>query len=174
MSVNNVNPGTFFAGTWEAWGTGRVPIGVDPEDADFSKGEMTGGSKTIDLSHDHMVSSHYHTTSGHALTLEEIPAHAHGENISYLSDSDTGTSQSRPLASAQTQADDSGKFKALNVSSAFRSYIEGQLNTDNAGGGQSHTHGNTGKTSGDTSKQLSESQSILPQYITCYMWKRTA
>lgn len=174
MSVNNVNPGTFFAGTWEAWGAGRVPIGVDPEDADFSKGEMTGSSKTIDLSHDHMVSSHYHTTSGHALTLEEIPAHAHGENISYLSDSETGTSQSRPLASAQTQADDSGRFKALNVSSAFRSYTEGQLNTDDAGGGTEHSHGNTGKTAPMTNKRLSDSQSILPPYITCYMWRRTA
>lgn len=24
-----------FGGTWEAWGSGKVPVGVDPEDTDF-------------------------------------------------------------------------------------------------------------------------------------------
>ena len=32
MSVNNTNPGTLFGGTWEQWGSGRVPVGVDMED----------------------------------------------------------------------------------------------------------------------------------------------
>lgn len=39
MSVNNTDPGTLFGGTWEAWGTGRVPVGVDSGDSDFSASE---------------------------------------------------------------------------------------------------------------------------------------
>lgn len=35
-------------------GTGRVPIGVNASDSDFSYVEKTGGSKTINLSHKHL------------------------------------------------------------------------------------------------------------------------
>ena len=60
MSVNNVNPGLLFGGTWEAWGSGRVPVGVDANDTDFDTVEETGGEKT------------------HALTVSEMPTHNHG------------------------------------------------------------------------------------------------
>lgn len=174
MSVNNVNPGTLFGGTWAAWGTGRMPIGADPEDTDFSAVEKTGGAKSINLTHAHTVDSHYHMTASHALTLTEIPSHAHGENISYVSDDVNGVCQSRPLADAQTQAANSGTYKALNAAAGFRSYTSGQLETGAAGGGKAHAHGNTGNASPGTDSQLSSVQAILPPYITCYMWKRTA
>lgn len=35
-----------LGGTWVAWGSGRVPIGVDTGDTDFDTVEETGGSKT--------------------------------------------------------------------------------------------------------------------------------
>lgn len=38
-----------YGGTWEAWGQGRVPVGVDPNDADFNAPNKTGGSKTVTL-----------------------------------------------------------------------------------------------------------------------------
>jgi len=59
MSVNNTNPSTLFGGTWEAWGAGRVAVGVDTADTDFNAVEKTGGEKT------------------HTLTESEIPAHRH-------------------------------------------------------------------------------------------------
>lgn len=59
MSTINVNPSTLFGGTWEAWGTGRVPVGVDTTQTEFNTVEKTGGSKT------------------HTLTLEEMPEHKH-------------------------------------------------------------------------------------------------
>ena len=49
-----------YGGTWVAWGTGRVPVGVDPNDSDFNAPNKTGGSKTV------------------TLTLEQIPSHKHG------------------------------------------------------------------------------------------------
>lgn len=33
-------------GTWVAWGAGRVPVGVNTSDTDFSTVEKTGGEKT--------------------------------------------------------------------------------------------------------------------------------
>lgn len=59
MSVNNTNPSTFFGGTWEAWGAGRVAVGVDTADTDFNAVEKTGGEKT------------------HILTESEMPKHSH-------------------------------------------------------------------------------------------------
>ena len=59
MSVNNVSPQTFLGGTWQAWGAGKVPVGVDPNDTDFNASNKSGGSKTV------------------TLTLEQIPSHKH-------------------------------------------------------------------------------------------------
>lgn len=60
MSTTNVNPSTFITGTtWVAWGSGRVPVGVDTSDTSFDTVEKTGGEKT------------------HTLTESEMPAHKH-------------------------------------------------------------------------------------------------
>lgn len=73
LSVKNTNPSSFFGGTWVAWGTGRVPVGVNASDNDFKTVEKTGGEKT------------------HKLTIEEVPPHSHrtwikDENYSSLGD----------------------------------------------------------------------------------------
>lgn len=60
MSVNNVNPSTFLGGTWEPWGAGRVPVGIDTLQTEFSTANKIGGEKT------------------HKLTVEEMPSHSHG------------------------------------------------------------------------------------------------
>lgn len=59
MSVNSANPSTLFGGTWVAWGSGKVPVGVDSNDTDFSSVEATGGEKK------------------HTLTVQEMPSHTH-------------------------------------------------------------------------------------------------
>ena len=63
MSVNNVNPKTLFGGTWETWGSGRVPVGVDTSDSNFNAVEKTGGAST------------------HTLTIDQLPSHDHGLNF---------------------------------------------------------------------------------------------
>ncbi len=46
MSSNSANPSTYLGfGTWVAWGSGRVPVGVNSSDTDFSTVEKTGGAK---------------------------------------------------------------------------------------------------------------------------------
>lgn len=59
MSVNSTNPKNLFGGTWVAWGTGRVPVGIDTSQTEFASVEKTGGEKT------------------HTLTVDEMPRHYH-------------------------------------------------------------------------------------------------
>lgn len=68
MSVNSTNPSTFLGGTWEAWGSGKVPVGVDSLDNDFSEVEKSGGEKT------------------HKLTIDEMPSHIHSFQATPSSD----------------------------------------------------------------------------------------
>ena len=56
MSIVNTSP-TF--GTWIAWGSGKVPVGVDTGQTEFNTVEKTGGEKT------------------HLLTVAELAAHTH-------------------------------------------------------------------------------------------------
>ena len=61
------NPGTLLGfGTWSAFGSGRVIVGVDSSDTDFDAVRETGGSKT----------------DSHALTIAELPAHTHNVTMS--------------------------------------------------------------------------------------------
>ena len=73
MSVDSANPGIAYGGTWVAWGSGRVPVGVDTGQTEFNTVEKTGGAKT------------------HTLTINEMPSHTHnfkGGKTSILAASD--------------------------------------------------------------------------------------
>lgn len=59
MSTASANPGAYLGGTWELWGKGRVPVGVDEAQTEFASAEKTGGEKT------------------HTLSVNEMPAHRH-------------------------------------------------------------------------------------------------
>ena len=80
MSTVNTNPSNYFGGTWVAWGSGRVPVGVNTGDSNFSKVEKTGGAST------------------HTLTAAQIPAHTHGSKTL------TGKIPSQVFYGAQTAA----------------------------------------------------------------------
>ena len=45
ISTSSTNPTSYMGGTWESWGSGRVPVGVNASDSDFAKVEQIGGSK---------------------------------------------------------------------------------------------------------------------------------
>ena len=64
-TVRNVNPSTYLGGTWVAWGTGRVPVGVDTSQTEFNAVEKTGGEKSVKL------------------TVNEIPPHNHKYTIPF-------------------------------------------------------------------------------------------
>ena len=135
MSTSSTDPGSIFGGTWEAWGSGRVPIGVNASDTDFATVEKTGGAKSVNLAHSHTVNSHNHTishthtvnshthsTGNHTLTVNEIPAHAH-------------TFQKSTLGWPQNQSVSSGETFGNWQSGATWPYLPKVTNTNNAGGG---------------------------------------
>ena len=61
FQTTNTNPATYLGfGTWVLWGAGRVPVGVDTSDTDFSTVEKTGGSKT----HKHLSPETWFSSGG--------------------------------------------------------------------------------------------------------------
>lgn len=154
MSINPVNPATLFGGAWEAWGSGRVPIGVNTSDSDFNTVEKTGGAKT--QSYTPTGSNSGGSVSGHTLSANEMPSHGH----------DVRGSSNNIYFGVQ-----GGNLGG----SATNEVLVGWLGTNllkanNTGGSQSHGHGFTQPTFTGNAATLSHMQ----PYITCYMWKRTA
>lgn len=147
MSINATNPASLFGGTWEQWGKGRVPVGVDDSQTEFNAAGKVGGFKT------------------HTLTAYEIPAHAHvvpqysgatstGGNHThgarYDRDAATGTGKGRYFPTGTTE-----KSNFTTASGSHNhTFTVGQRNTNATGGSLAHNN--------------------LQPYITCYMWRRIA
>lgn len=74
FTTNNVNPKTYIPNTdWVLWGSGRVPVGVDTGDSNFSTVEKTGGSAdAVVVSHNHTQKSHSHGTGNSTLEHFQI------------------------------------------------------------------------------------------------------
>lgn len=64
MSATNTNPGSTLGGTWVAWGSGKVPVGIDSTDADFDTAEKTGGAKEVTLTEAQMPSHNHNIRAG--------------------------------------------------------------------------------------------------------------
>ena len=170
MSTSDNSPASFLGGSWERL-TDRFLVGA-------------GNSYTVNATGG--ASSHTHTTGGHTLTENEIPAHTHGEKGGHThtrgSMNITGTIGVQGCDGFRNVT--SGAFYTLNTGkvdkgiSGDSDYLNraglnasdqwfGQTSEDGAhthssvGGGGSHSHGDTG------------SSSNLPPYLAVYMWKRT-
>ena len=148
MSVSSTNPSTYFGGTWVAWGSGRVPVGINTSDSNFNTVEKTGGASSVTLTVS-QIPSHTHTFTGSSTTTSSAGGHTH--NIGR--DTDGGSGSSR-----------------YTVHKAGTSGAQGTSPTSSAGA-HSHTltpKGKNGNTGGGGS------HTNLQPYIVCYMWKRTA
>lgn len=148
MTVDPTNATTFLGGTWELWGEGKVPVGVDSQDRDLCDPEMTGGEKTV------------------TLTTANMPAHTHALP--------SGTATAAEAA-AHTHQAASGTYKVGLGSGSNYKYLTNGGSTDPAttGSGGGHTHtitlsGNTGSRGSGTA------HGNMQPYITCYFYKRTA
>ena len=146
MSVNATNPSTYFGGTWVAWGSGRVPVGVNTFDSNFNTVEKTGGAAAVTLSAS-QIPSHTHAKG----TLAAASAGAHTHNLQNQK-APWGTSASNRVLVDATSGYTAVTNKATTSAGAHTHTISGS--TAATGGGGSHNN--------------------LQPYITCYMWKRTA
>ena len=56
METTDTNPAEYLGfGTWELWGQGRVPVGVDTTQTEFNTVEKIGGEKTHILTQEEMA-----------------------------------------------------------------------------------------------------------------------
>ena len=113
LSVNNENPSKYFGGTWVAWGTGRVPVGVDTSQTEFNAVQKTGGEKT------------------HALTVNEIPAHEHTQRKQMQN----GGVGNKVITNQNGGANGDGPETQVNWYTG-----KAPLNTASAGGNQAHNN----------------------------------
>lgn len=144
MSTVNMNPSNYFGGSWVAWGSGRVPVGVNPGDSNFSTAEKTGGAST------------------HTLTTAQIPAHTHGSKTltgkfwNYAGQDKTYTGAANGICS-MTSTDSSAPYPTSKSTVSGKDdtlYIDATHEHISVGGSGAHNN--------------------LQPYITCYMWKRKA
>ena len=136
ISVNNTNPGTLFGGTWEQIKDRFLLACGDA----YSNGK-TGGR-----------ANHKHPTSEHTLTVEEMPSHTHSQKPISYSNGDATINCSGHYLNDNTNAWTSGRTN----------HVLSWPDTGANGGGQPHSHGDTG------------SANHMPPYLAVYMWKRTA
>lgn len=125
LSVSDINPAEFFGGTWVPWGSGRVPVGVSDDDADFSKVETTGGEKT------------------HKLTESEMPKHTHNPlttNSDYPATSFLqGHSINRKKVAINPSSADEVRYAFVGANEELNNLVYGST-TDTAGGGTAHNN----------------------------------
>lgn len=177
LSVNSTNPSSYFGGTWVAWGSGRVPVGVNTGDGDFNTVEKQGGAKTVTLttaqmpSHTHTQNSHNHSQNAHTHTQNSHNhnqnAHSHGtryKGFSGVSSSSSGFIMLRRNDSVDSY-DGTDSDGAISTTASNKATTATNQNTTATNNATTATNQNTGG---------GGSHPNLQPYITCYMWKRTA
>ncbi|MFR5595327.1 DUF859 family phage minor structural protein [Anaerostipes sp.] len=146
MSVNNVNPSTYFGGTWIAWGSERVPVGVDTSNTDFNAVEKTGGASTV------------------TLTTAQLPSHSHAKGTLATA---SGGAHTHDLKNQKAAWGTSSGNRVLVDATSGYTALSNKTTTSNG----SHTHTISGSTAATGS---GSAHNNLQPFITCYMWKRTA
>ena len=146
MSVSSTNPGRLFGGTWTAWGTGRVPVGINASDSNFSTVEKTGGE------------------SSHKLTISEMPSHNHKTDASVIETTLLGKEGSGTNYEVGTITETVNYTETKNTTQkllpgsgpglSLITKVEAAYGVPAQGGDTAHNN--------------------LQPYIVCYMWKRTA
>lgn len=197
MSVNSTNPSTLFGGTWVAWGSGRVPVGVDTAQTVFATVEKTGGEKdhalTIDelAAHTHSVPAHAHGLNSHTHSIPALSGTTNKASLTgYIGNLVVESKTSYALGAggicAKRTATGTGSVNAGGTSSSTT--VSGRSDTVDIDASHSHTvttatGKNTGAASGNTANSsvlnsgesgMDNAHNNLQPYITCYMWKRTA
>ncbi len=121
-ATDSTNPGTLLGfGTWEAFGAGRVLVGLDSGDTAFDTVEKTGGVKEVTLTsaqsglpaHTHIQNAHSHTSLSSRVRsgTSGILDGASGSTFSF--DTDQGTAEATATNQNNTAANASSAHTNL-------------------------------------------------------------
>lgn len=178
LSTSNVNPSTYFGGTWERI-QGKFLLCANDNVTAYNAGK-TGGAESVTLAttqipaHNHGLNSHTHTyarsndnTNGHALSAGQMPVHSH-------------ELQDRMIiwdAAGNNRTDIVQNGNHNNNCVVFSSWGK---RTHDSGSGESHSHRigrtsvNSGAASGNTANAGgSKAHTNMPPFLAVYAWKRT-
>jgi hypothetical protein len=180
MSTVSTNPATILGfGTWEAWGEGRMIVGVSSTDTDFDTVEEIGGAKTKTIAqanlpnistgagtaHTHTQNAHTHTQDSHGHGTSSNPgdhSHSYTNNINGsnnganndLQSGTSGTNTSRSTGNAGGHTHTFADATATNQNTTATNNNE-----------SSHTHSLGGS---------GTALNVMNPYITAFLFKRTA
>lgn len=193
MSTSATNPSILLGGgSWQRWGKGRMPVGVDEDQAEFDAVQEVGGSKTHTLSVNEMPAHNHGGQSGgqsqshkHAATTDSKGAHTHTGNAEAAGGHqhitqrvDNGTSAPVPgMKTGDTSTMSAYKAQLESVDTSTSGTHVHSLSVNSAG---AHTHEvNMQDTATDHTHPIQSqgagvAHNNLPPYITVYMWRRTA
>ena len=168
FNTSGTNPSTYLGfGTWVAWGSGRVPVGIDTNDSNFNTTEKTGGSNS--QSYTPAGTNKNGAVQNHTLVVNELPKHTHTGT--------TGTGTYSYLRAVAVPGESYANNHVVGYSGGSYTEYSNQatahthsFTTNTTGGNAGHNHGFTQPTFTGTAATISH----LQKYITCYMWKRTA
>lgn len=149
LSTNASNPSlTLGIGTWQAWGSGRVPVGVDPTQVEFDAAGKTGGAKEVTLQTTHMP-SHDHTMNHNhdPFTTAVDGTHSHPLTLRSADGSSGGPTRGNGTTEVTAATQESSHSHTIDIPNYTG-------DTGLKGGGNPHNN--------------------LQPYITCYMWRRIA
>ncbi len=149
MNVAEINPNLSLGGTWE-----RIEnVFLAAAGSNYPLGQ-TGGSRT-----------HTHGTSGHALTINEMPSHNHGASSSSAGNhrhdlwymrTGSGNGTGIPWSQSSTGVGHDPRGCEYDGSHSHTIYV------GSTGGSQAHDHGATTYTNNE------------PPYLAVCIWKRVA
>ena len=145
ISVVATDPATLLGyGTWAAFASGRVLVGIDAGQTEFDAALETGGAKTHTLTatempvHTHVQDAHTHTQDAHSHVLTQ------------LRDATTGGATTNIALSADTSSTLGTKVTGSTTATNQNATPTNQ----NTGGGGAHNN--------------------LQPYIVVHIWERTA